>query len=148
MLKSLVPMMLAFGAGVGLVLQQALNSSLRLPLGSWAWAGFVSYLVGLASMICLILVLRDPVPPLSAVRTIPWWAWTGGVLGAIYIALAIVLLPQIGAAAFVALLVAGQLATSLAFDHFGLFGLAQRSVDPMRLLGALLLIAGVALIRR
>lgn len=148
MLKTLVSLTLAFGAGVALVVQQALNSSLRIPLGSAAWAGFASYFVGLVSMAVLVSVLRDPLPPVSAVVKIPWWAWGGGLLGAIYIGLAIVLLPQIGAATFVALLVAGQLMASVLFDHFGLLGLAQREADPLRLVGVALLIAGVALIRR
>ena len=148
MLKSIFPLALAFGAGVGLVAQQALNASLRTPLNSAAWAGFASYFVGLVSMAVLILALRDPAPPLSAAARIPWWAWTGGIFGAIYIALAVVLLPEIGAATFVALLVAGQLFASLAFDHFGWLGLDQRPVDPTRLIGAGLLIAGVALIRK
>ena len=37
---------------------------------------------------------------------------------------------------------------SVAFDHFGLFGLTQRSADAGRLLGAVLLVIGVALMRR
>jgi transporter family-2 protein len=48
---------------------------------------------------------------------------------------------------FIALLIAGQLLTSLAFDHFGLFGIPQHSVDLPRLLGAILLVAGAVLVR-
>ena len=68
--------------------------------------------------------------------------------GAIFIGLAIFLVPQLGAATFIALLVAGQMLGSVAFDHFGWLGLAQRSVDLTRLLGVALLIGGVVLIRR
>ncbi len=57
-------------------------------------------------------------------------------------------MPQIGAATFSALLITGQMLASVAFDHFGWLGLAQRSVDLPRLIGAGLLIAGVVLIRR
>jgi transporter family-2 protein len=39
-------------------------------------------------------------------------------LGAIFIALAIFLIPQLGAATFFVLLVTGQMLGSLAFDHF------------------------------
>jgi len=35
--------------------------------------------------------------------------------------------------------------TSLAFDNYGLLGLAQRSVDAPRLIGVALLVAGVVL---
>jgi uncharacterized membrane protein YdcZ (DUF606 family) len=68
--------------------------------------------------------------------------------GAIFIIAGIVLIPHLGAATFIALLVTGQMITAMAFDHFGLFGLAQRSADLPRLLGAALLVAGVILVRR
>lgn len=47
-----------------------------------------------------------------------------------------------------ALLVTGQMAASVAFDHCGVMGFAQRSLDLPRLIGVLLLIGGVVLIRR
>jgi transporter family-2 protein len=46
MLKLALPMMLAVAAGISLVVQQALNANLRAALGSAAWSGFMSYLVG------------------------------------------------------------------------------------------------------
>jgi transporter family-2 protein len=140
--------LLAFGAGVSIVIQQALNSNLRTELNSAAWSGFVSYSAGLACMALLVIALRDPLPPLGTMARIPWWAWTGGVFGAIFIGLGIVLVPKLGAATFIALLVAGQMIGSVVFDHFGWLGLAQRPIDLSRAIGVLLLIAGVVLIRR
>jgi transporter family-2 protein len=99
-------------------------------------------------MIVLAIVLRDPIPSVSVAARIPWWAWSGGLFGAIFIGLAVVLVPKLGAATFFALLITGQLVASVAFDHFGLLGLAQRSVDLPRLIGVALLIGGVILIRR
>jgi len=139
---------LAVLAGVSIVIQQVLNANLRVALNSAAWSGFVSYLVGLVCMALLAVVLRDPAPPVSVAARIPWWAWSGGVFGAIFVGLAILLTPRLGAATFIALLVAGQMLASVAVDHFGLLGLAQRSVDLPRLLGVVLLIGGVVLIRR
>ena len=148
MLKILLPSVLALGAGISIVVQQVLNTRLRADLGSAAWAGFVSYAVGLACMALLILALRDPLPSASVAARLPWWAWSGGVFGALFIGLAIVLVPQLGAAAFIALLVAGQMLASVAFDHFGWMGLAQRPLNGPRLIGVALLIGGVVLIRR
>ncbi|CAN5341827.1 DMT family transporter [soil metagenome] len=143
-----LPITLAIAAGVSIVIQQALNANLRTALSSAAWSGFMSYFVGLLCMIVLAVALRDPLPSAGVAGRIPWWAWSGGVFGAIFIGLAIFLVPQLGAATFIALLVAGQMLASIAFDHFGWFGLAQRSIDLPRLAGAALLIAGVVLIRR
>lgn len=140
--------LLAFGAGFSIVIQQALNSNLRTELNSAAWSGFVSYSAGLACMALLVIALREPLPPVGVMARVPWWAWTGGVFGAIFIGLGIVLVPKLGAATFIALLVAGQMIGSVVFDHFGWLGLAQRPIDLSRVIGVLLLIAGVVLIRR
>jgi bacterial/archaeal transporter family-2 protein len=148
MFKSLLPFLLAVGAGVSIVIQQVLNANLRSTLNSAAWSGFASYFVGLACMAFILAVLQDPVPAAGLATRMPWWAWSGGLFGAIFIGLGILLVPQLGAATFLALVVAGQMLASVTFDHFGLLGLAQRSFDLPRLIGVALLIGGVVLIRR
>ena len=148
MLEVLILALLAMGGGASAVTQQALNANLKGALDSAAWAGFISYLVGLACMALLIVVTREPLPSWGVFARVPAWAWTGGAFGAVFIFLGIVLIPRLGAGTFIALMIAGQMLTSLAFDHFGVLGLAQRSADLPRLLGAALLVAGVVLIRR
>jgi bacterial/archaeal transporter family-2 protein len=148
MLSALLPVFLAIAAGIGLVIQQAVNASLRTALQSSAWTAFTSYGVGWVCMVLLILALRDPVPAANLVTRVPWWAWGGGALGSVFIVLGIFLVPQIGAATFFTLVIAGQMLASVAFDHFGWLGLTQRPVDVSRLIGVALLIGGVVLIRR
>lgn len=143
-----LPIALAFTAGISIVIQQALNANLRTALDSAVWSGFTSYLVGLLCMAVLVIALREPIPSAGAMSRIPWWAWSGGMFGAIFIAFAIYLVPVLGAATFISLLIAGQMIASITFDHFGWLGLAQRTIDLPRLIGAGLLIAGVVLIRR
>ena len=147
MLKLAFPMILAVAAGVSLVVQQALNANLRYALNSAAWSGFMSYLVGVICMAAFALALRDPIPSASVAARIPWWAWSGGLFGAIFIALAIFLIPKLGATTFIALLVAGQMLCSLAFDHFGLLGIPVHPASLVRLAGAAFLSLGVVLIR-
>ncbi len=148
MLNLALPITLAFAAGISIIIQQALNANLRHALDSAAWSGFASYFVGVICMAVLAVALRDPVPSAAVASRIPWWAWSGGLFGAIFIGLAIYLIPILGAATFISVLIAGQMLTSVAFDHFGWLGLEQRTVDLPRLIGAGLLIAGVILIRR
>ena len=76
-----------------------------------------------------------------------WASWTGGFFGAIYIGVAILMVPRLGAAPVVALIVVGQMLGSLAFDHFGVLGIPIHPANPTRLVGAALLILGVILIR-
>jgi transporter family-2 protein len=139
--------LLAAGAGVSFVVQQAVNADLRQSLGSAAWAGFVSYLGGTLCMLLLAAVLRDPIPAAAAITRSTWWAWSGGLFGAIYIAISILLVPRLGAATVVALIVAGQMIGALLFDQYGWLGLTQHTADIKRVAGAALLIAGVILMR-
>jgi transporter family-2 protein len=62
MLKMALPMVLAAATGISLVMRQALNANLRAALGSMAWSGFMSYLIGVVCMAALALLLRDPIP--------------------------------------------------------------------------------------
>jgi bacterial/archaeal transporter family-2 protein len=140
--------LLAGGAGISFVMQQMVNADLRAALGSAAWAGFVSYLGGTVCMIALAIILREAFPPADAAAQSHWWSWSGGFFGAIYIAISIMLVPRLGAATFIALLVTGQMLSSVFFDHYGLFGVVQRPANLSRLLGSVLLIASVILIRR
>jgi transporter family-2 protein len=135
---------LALAAGVCFVFQQAVNSNLRMEIESVWWAGFVSYAGGSLSMLIVALVLREPLPSLARFN---WVSWTGGIFGAMYIAISILLLPRLGAATVIGLIVAGQMIGSLAFDHFGFLGVPLHHLTAVRLLGAGFLVAGVTLIR-
>jgi bacterial/archaeal transporter family-2 protein len=139
--------LIAFAAGVSFVFQQAVNSNLRVEIGSPWWAGFVSYLGGTLAMLAVALALREQVPTVAMMARSHGMSWTGGLFGAIYIAISILLVPRLGAATVVALLVAGQMIGSLFFDHFGLFGLAEHHITAPRVLGALLLLVGTILVR-
>lgn len=147
MLKLALPMILAVAAGISLVMQQALNTNLRTALSSAAWSGFMSYLLGVLCMAVLAFLLRDPVPSAAVATRIPWFAWTGGLFGAIFIGLGIFLVPQLGAATFFALLIAGQMFGSIAFDHFGVLGVPVHPVSAVRIAGVALLVGGVVSIR-
>ncbi|MHC2334983.1 DMT family transporter [Bradyrhizobium sp. USDA 4454] len=139
--------LLALGAGIAVAVQQVLNGNLRSALNSPAWAGLVSYLGGLVTMAVVLVATREPVPSWKLVSAVPWWAWSGGILGGIFILLMILLLPSLGAATLLALVVAGQMIAGIAMDHFGMFGLAQHPVSISRLAGVALIIGGVLLIK-
>jgi len=140
--------LLAMLSGGSLVIQAALNASLRSALASWSWAALVSYLGGTVLMLVILLFQREPRPSASTIASIPWSSWTGGFFGGVYIILSIILLPRLGAAAVVAFVLSGQMLTALVFDHYGLMGLTLHPVTPLRLAGTVLLISGVVLIRQ
>jgi transporter family-2 protein len=146
--RLLWPVLLGLGAGACLVVQATLSGSLRSALSSWAWAGLVSYVGGTVAMLAILAVRREPWPTTLAGATWPSALWTGGFFGALYLVLAIVLLPRLGAAALVACVVTGQMLASVAFDHFGWLGVPRHPVSASRAIGAVLLVGAVDLMRR
>ncbi len=141
-------LLLALLAGALLPVQAGVNLQLRIVLGHPLTATLVSFVVGSVGLAALVGVLRVPMPIGAAWARSEWWHWTGGLLGAVYIVATIVVAPRLGAATLVAALVAGQMVTSLALDHFGWVGFTVHPIDPWRFLGAALIVGGVVLVQR
>jgi transporter family-2 protein len=134
--------------GLLLPIQAGVNAQLRTAVGDPLAAALLSFLVGTIGLGTLMLVLRVPLPLATAWQRSEWTWWIGGLLGAAYVALAVVLAPRIGAGTLTAAVVTGQLLTSIVLDHFGWVGFTQQPLSLTRMLGAALLIGGVVLIQR
>jgi transporter family-2 protein len=140
--------LLGLGVGIGLVVQVGMNSTLRSLLGSPVLAALISFVVGSVALAGFLLVMRTPLPERAQWAAVPAWAWLGGILGAFYVASSVIVGPRLGAATLLALVVLGQLGTSLVVDHFGWLGFAHHPLTVVRLFGAALLFGGVLLITR
>ena len=140
-------LLLAAVAGSLLPVQAGINAQLRFTLINPLAATLVSFLVGTAALGVVVLGARVPLPPIAVMERAPWWHWTGGLLGAVYVALVIVLAPRLGAATLIAAVVAGQMLASLVLDQYALVGFAAHPTSLQRLVGAALVIGGVALVR-
>jgi transporter family-2 protein len=141
------PHLLAILVGAGLTIQVGMNSTVRLTIGSPILATIVNFSVGLAGLALVALATGARVVP-GSTSAVPAWAWFGGLLGASYVAATTVLGPRLGAAAMLALTLAGQMVAAMIVDHYGVIGFPQSPVTPARLAGAALLVAGVLLIMR
>jgi transporter family-2 protein len=144
----LVLVLVALAAGAGLPVQAGINAVMGRYAGRPEWAALVNFAVGLVALAAWLLALRLAPPPATALARAPWWAWTGGFLGAFYVSAVVLLTPRLGVATTLALGVAGQMVAALALDHVGALGLELRPVSPGRILGVALLVAGVVLVRR
>jgi len=143
-----VAYLLGLSAGFGLSAQIGMNAQLRRNLGSAYPAALISFLVGTAALVVLMLVTRTPLPSRDTLGSVPLWAWFGGMLGAFYVAISTIVAAELGASSLLALAIAGQLVTALVLDHFGWLGLPENPITAMRMLGVALLGAGVWLIAR
>ena len=137
----------AFAAGIALPVQFGINSQLAAWLDSPVRAAFVSFLTGTIILAGAAALVFKPLPSLARLGHAPWWVWLGGALGAFYVAGSIVAAPRLGAAALIAVIVAGQSLASVVVDHFGWVGFEPKHVSAGRIGGVALVLAGAASVR-
>lgn len=141
-------LVLALVTGAGLAVQGATNTELRRVLSAPVLAALISFLVGTAALLAALLISRERLPAAAAAGAVPWWGWIGGALGASFVLMTVLVIPRAGAAATLGAGVAGQLIASVVLDSFGLLGVARHQLSLPRILGVLLLLAGVVLVQR
>ena len=134
--------------GAGTAAQTAMNAQLRESLGHTITGSAINFSIGLLCLVGLFLALRIPAPSFSAIAAVPAWAWLGGVIGAVFVAVSSVASRDLGILLTFSLLIAGQVLGSAVLDHFGWMGFAPRPINLMKLVGAILLVVGVLMIKR
>jgi transporter family-2 protein len=139
--------LLAAGAGVLVGTQAPVNSRLGRSVGSLQAASF-SFLVGAIVLVAVAAFANGGLGNLAHATKAPWWALIGGLLGAVYVTVALITVRTLGASGLTAAVIAGQLAIAVIIDRFGLLGVARQPVGIQRVLGLVLLVVGVALVVR
>ncbi|OON63587.1 hypothetical protein B0920_09560 [Massilia sp. KIM] len=143
---NLILFLAAFCVGIAISVQAAVNSQLASAIGANSVvAALVSFGCG-TLVLCLAALAKGGLgATLAALPSVPLWKFAGGFLGAAFVFGTVFLAPRIGLLSLVVLVIAGQLLTSMAIDHFGLIQMAARKVSPVRMAGALVVVAGVAI---
>jgi transporter family-2 protein len=144
---TLLPMLLVLAAGGMIALQAPTNAILAKAGGSPVLAALISFVVGTVALFLVWLPTGDR-PQAAAFAGLPWYAWLGGLYGATYVAIAAYAAPRIGIASLITIGIAGQIAVAMWLDHVGALGLPREPVSLFRIGGALLVLAGVVLVRR
>ncbi|MBK8147045.1 MAG: DMT family transporter [Acidobacteria bacterium] len=139
---------LAILAGMMMPTQAAINNKLASHVESPILSAFISFAVGTLALFLYILATGIPLSNLANAKNAPAVAWLGGILGAFFVASAVVLVPKIGVALTFSLIIAGQMLVTLVIDHFGWLGVPERPVSVLRVVGAAMITIGVVLIRR
>ncbi|KAF9187088.1 hypothetical protein BGZ51_001537 [Haplosporangium sp. Z 767] len=78
----------------------------------------------------------------------PWWTWTGGPIGAVFVIITILAIPKLGAGTATAIIVCAQLVFSCIIDHFQIFGIPFRPYTIWRGLATIGLIGCVGVIAK
>jgi bacterial/archaeal transporter family-2 protein len=135
--------------GALMPVQAILNTRLGRQIGGPLMASLMSFCVGLICLLLLNLVSNySAVAQLRPASTSPWYIWLGGVLGAIFVGYITWVNQRQGVALTFALVISGQIFVSLLIDHYGLLGSAVRTITLEKIAGAILIIAGIILIKR
>lgn len=142
-----VAFLLALLGGLALPLQAGANAQLARILPHPLSAALVSSMISTMSLAPIMLAFRAPLPNLAALTGAPGWYLVGGLFGVGFLIVAIIAAPELGAATFIAVAVAGQMVASIMLDHFALVGFAERPASAGRLLGMVLVVAGVVLVQ-
>lgn len=138
----------AVASGTLGAVQVAVNGYLGQIVHSALKSTVVSFVTGilLLTLICSFLILSGKVPLRRPQHEGfgPWWAWLGGVLGAIYVYVNVTLSHVIGTGGTVMVLLIGATLGGVLVDHFGLFGTARRPVNLKKSAGIALMLLGAA----
>lgn len=140
--------LLGIVAGACIAIQAPINAQLARGLGLPIAAAAVSFLSGAIILSVLSAALAQTQQVSVDWRAPPVWTFVaGGMLGAVYVTSAVLLVPRIGAAALIAFAVAGQLLAGILLDRIGFLGMTVRELSLGRFTGAVLLVMGVILVR-
>lgn len=135
---------LALLAGGLFPLQALINARLGTTVGGPIWAAFFSFAVGTLALAVVGLAVAGP-PRLGEVTALPWWIWTGGLIGALLVFTMAFGAPRLGAGVLLAAIVGAQMLGAMTLDRFGVLQ-PVRPIGMWQTTGALLLVAGVAMI--
>lgn len=139
---------IVFVAGALIATQAGINSQLARAVGHPVFAAAISFVVGTAALLLASLFVGTTWTGLARTSQGPWWIWTGGLLGAVFVVTMAWLAPVLGAATLLSVAIAGQMTFALVLDHYGLVGFPERPMSLGRAAGAALLVAGVVMIRK
>ena len=145
-------LVLIFLVGLLQPIQAGLNATVSKATGSRFEAGLINGGVNVVIMGVVVLAIGLLVgkasPGFAGLRTVPWWGYLGGVIGASIVVVQLTSAPVFGAAVMVAVFVAGQCAGSILVDTTGFPGYSQRSIDYLRIIGLGLAFFGMLLVAK
>ncbi|MBS2213675.1 DMT family transporter [Carboxylicivirga mesophila] len=131
-----------------LAVQGSINSQLGGLLKNPLQAAFVNFFVGTIILLAINVFAKTDLPAKETIKAIPLYLFIGGVMGAVYVSSAIILIPKIGVATMLGASIGGQMIVASIIDHYGFFNITVHAISPGRIAGIILLIIGVFLIQR
>lgn len=136
----------AMAVGAVIPAQTAVNSRLRTSVGAPLPTSFYSFTVAFLCAVTLAVAISGFRWDFAAAAAEPWWGWIGGVMGTVFLTGNVLLFPRLGSVETVVIPILGQVIMALVIDQFGFFGAPQTEASALRLLGAVVVLAGIVCI--
>jgi len=139
-MQALIPIVLiGLISGVAVGLQSPLASMITQRLGMLE-SIFIIHIGG-ALLVAIPLIFLGG-SNLGNWRSLPWYALAAGSMGLIVVGGVSFMIPRVGVATAITLIIAGQLVISSILDHYGLLGVHIRHIDMQRLFGLIVVFIG------
>ncbi len=133
--------LIAFLGGASVSLSRQINGRLSLSTSAMH-ASFWNHIVGFGLLSLMALAFGGLVTPGTAEA--PYWAYLGGTIGVVFIALSSWLVAKIGAAQTALLIIAGQMISGVVLDIV----MGAPGNPWARIIGVALILAGMRLSQR
>lgn len=140
--------LLAAAAGAANPAQAGANSQLQKTLGQAISATLFVYVSGLCGVLLIHVMSRQPFPPADKLASVPWWAWTGGLLSIGATLAGAAFAQRMGSGVFTGISVTASLAMSVVLDNYGWIGFKVHPATWPRMLGCGLMIVGLWLMAK
>lgn len=137
----ILPLIAAFSAGVLVILSRQVNGRMSMsstPMISSFW----NHIVGFVVLTLIGLVVGGLIP--ANIGEMPWWVFSGGAIGVVFVASGSWLITRIGAVNSTLLVIAGQMVFGVIFD----FLRGAPVTIWASALGIVMILAGMALTQR
>jgi len=141
------PLLYLFVAAAGALtsVESGANAKMTAALGGPWWAAILFSVISGGLLTVAALFLAGPFPA-AQIAGLPWWAWLGGFISAIYIVSMLIAPGILGAGLFTGLTVTAAIIASIALDNWGLVGFPVHPAGLGRLVGAALMVVGIVLV--
>lgn len=125
--------------GIILAIMISLNGQVSNIFGNYA-SSVIIHFIGLIGIILVLIFTKSKIQNLKG---IPFYMFTGGLIGILTVLFNNASFIGLGVSLTVSLSLLGQLVTSLIIDNFGYFNMPVVEFDKKKILGLVIIIAGI-----
>lgn len=130
-----------------IALQAVTNGVLNSKMQSVFWSAAVMFGIGFIALLLLAIVIEPQHPVASNLKSVPPWSLVGGLVVGCYLLTMTSIAPKLGVPLALLSVILGQIIFAMVIEHFGFLGVSVHAIDIKKVIGLILVAAGIYLIR-